>query len=125
MVIKFTKSRKLPRHRFYIVLAGFGISFSANGTDWNPMMQPVAVPGDVRTPLGIAEFGSGLPRNGAGAGAGAGGAGSLSLVYTFSDDHRPFAWGPDLPRSGLFEGLFIVDVSLTKLRSAPGLTGQE
>jgi len=95
-------------------VAGFGISFSANGTDWNPMMQPVAVPGDVRTPLGIAEFGSGLPRNGTD------GADSLSLVYTFSDDHRPFAWGPALPRSGLFEGLFIVDVSLTKLRSTPG-----
>ena len=89
--------------------SSFCISYSANGTDWSPQLQAVPVPGGCRTPLGIAEYGSMTARAPA-AGAGA----SLTLVYTFSDDHRDFAWGPALPRGGLFEGIFIADVALTK-----------
>ena len=102
-------------------VTGFAISYSANGLDWTPQLREVPVPGDVRTPLGLAELGGfppGNPRsNGSGSGSGGSGGGNLtlSLVYTFSDDHRPFAWGPALPRSGVYEGIFIVDVLLSRL----------
>ena len=93
-------------------VTGFAISYSANGLDWTPQLREVPVPGGVRTPLGLAELGTGLPPQDAGSGS-TGGNLTFSLVYTFSDDHRPFAWGPALPRAGLFEGIFIVDVALT------------